>query len=134
MINSNMILSYLHNENKSYELVSYKIKNDKKITIIFNVDIITKKDSLTMKAGGFMELDMYSIIMLDRIKKIKKIVMNINDKIKQPLVQCFCMVCGKEFLGEEPKMCCSGRECGCMGMPIEPVVCSDECYKKIMKI
>jgi len=43
-----------------------------------------------------------------------------------------CMYCGKEFKGEEPKMCCSGRECACMGLPIEPVVCSDECYKAIM--
>ena len=48
------------------------------------------------------------------------------------LVTCCCMVCGKDFQGEEPKMCCSGRECGCMGMPIEPVVCSDECYDKLM--
>jgi len=50
-----------------------------------------------------------------------------------PLVICSCMVCGKDFEGEEPKMCCSGRDCGCMGMPIEPVVCSQECYDAIMK-
>lgn len=48
------------------------------------------------------------------------------------LVTCCCMNCGKNFQGEEPKMCCSGRECGCMGMQIEPVVCSDECYDKLM--
>lgn len=43
-----------------------------------------------------------------------------------------CEVCGKEFLGEPPIMCCSGKECGCMGLPIDPIVCSDECYDKIM--
>lgn len=48
------------------------------------------------------------------------------------LVMCSCMVCGTEFLGEEPKFCCSGRECGCMGMPIEPIACSQSCYDKLM--
>ena len=28
-------------------------------------------------------------------------------------------------------MCCSGRECGCMGMPVDPIVCSKECYNKL---
>jgi hypothetical protein len=50
---------------------------------------------------------------------------------KPNVVRCFCMVCGNEFQGEEPKMCCSGRDCGCMGMPIDPVVCSDECYNNL---
>lgn len=48
------------------------------------------------------------------------------------LVDLYCMVCGGEFKGEPPKMCCSGRDCGCLGQPIEPVVCSEECYNKIM--
>ena len=39
-----------------------------------------------------------------------------------------CIVCGKSFVGEVPMYCCSGRDCGCMGMPLDPVVCSDECY------
>ena len=43
-----------------------------------------------------------------------------------------CEVCGKEFLGDPPIMCCSGRDCGCMGLPTEPVVCSDECDDKLM--
>lgn len=51
---------------------------------------------------------------------------------EQKLVDLSCMVCGNQFKGEEPKMCCSGLECGCMGMPIDPVVCSDECYNRII--
>ncbi|MES2395650.1 MAG: hypothetical protein V4549_06590 [Bacteroidota bacterium] len=42
----------------------------------------------------------------------------------------YCMACGVGYIGDEPKMCCSGRECGCMGMPIEPLVCSKECSDK----
>ncbi len=49
----------------------------------------------------------------------------------KPLVTCWCMVCGEEFQGEEPKMCCSGYMCGCMGLPVDPVVCSEECYNNL---
>lgn len=42
-----------------------------------------------------------------------------------------CIGCGAEFEGESPKMCCSGEQCGCMGMPIDPVICSKECYEKL---
>lgn len=42
----------------------------------------------------------------------------------------YCVVCGKEFEGEEPKLCCSGYMCGCMGLPIYPIICSEECYNK----
>ena len=41
------------------------------------------------------------------------------------------MVCGSE-LDYEPMMCCSGKDCGCMGLPIDPPVCTKECYDKIM--
>jgi hypothetical protein len=44
------------------------------------------------------------------------------------LVELNCMVCGESFQGEEPRTCCSGRDCGCMGMPIDPIICSEECY------
>lgn len=41
----------------------------------------------------------------------------------------YCDICGTEI---EVQMCCSGRECGCMGLPVEPPVCSEECYDKLM--
>jgi len=50
-----------------------------------------------------------------------------NTKVEE-LHDLTCMVCGKEFKVEKPKMCCSGTDCGCMGFPIDPVVCSDECF------
>jgi len=27
----------------------------------------------------------------------------------------------------EPVWCCDGRECGCMGLPIDPPFCSEKC-------
>lgn len=41
----------------------------------------------------------------------------------------FCEICSKEI---EVQMCCSGFDCGCMGLPVEPPVCSNECYDKFM--
>ena len=46
-------------------------------------------------------------------------------------VTCCCIVCGEEFEGEEPKMWCSGRDCGSMGLPIDPIICSEGCYNKL---
>ena len=42
-----------------------------------------------------------------------------------------CMSCGDEYLSEEPKYCCNGSDCGCMGMPIDPIICSIECYYEL---
>jgi len=39
-----------------------------------------------------------------------------------------CIICGTET---EIKMCCSGRDCGCMGQPTEPPVCSDKCEDEL---
>jgi len=38
-----------------------------------------------------------------------------------------CEICNHEI---EIQMCCSGYQCGCMGQPVEPPVCSEECYYK----
>lgn len=38
-----------------------------------------------------------------------------------------CEICGKPVPDYEPEYCCSGWQCGCMGVPIEPCVCSVEC-------
>lgn len=44
-----------------------------------------------------------------------------------------CMTCGEPLEDYEPKMCCDGRECGCMGMPTEPPVCSSLCWDLYVK-
>ena len=43
-----------------------------------------------------------------------------------------CDVCGKPVPGYKPRYCCSGHECGCQGREIDPCVCSDECYSKLL--
>ena len=42
-----------------------------------------------------------------------------------------CIICGKDVPGYEPKYCCSGQDCACYGMPIEPPLCSFECGEKL---
>lgn len=41
-----------------------------------------------------------------------------------------CDICGEEI---EVQMCCNGDQCGCMGLPVDPPVCSEECFDKMMK-
>lgn len=38
-----------------------------------------------------------------------------------------CLICNRPVDDYDPKPCCSGRDCGCMGMPTEPCLCSKEC-------
>lgn len=43
-----------------------------------------------------------------------------------------CDVCGCIVEDYEPEYCCSGRECGCMGLPIGPCLCEkEECIEKV---
>jgi hypothetical protein len=42
-----------------------------------------------------------------------------------------CFVCEKPVVGFEPEYCCSGQMCGCMGMPIYPPLCSQECSLRL---
>lgn len=45
----------------------------------------------------------------------------------------FCEYCGEFVRGFEYEMCCSGRDCGCMGKPIEPCLCSPECWEAVLE-
>jgi hypothetical protein len=47
-------------------------------------------------------------------------------------VECDCMVCGKPLENYDPKMCCNGHDCGCMGRPTQPPICSGECWDALM--
>lgn len=48
------------------------------------------------------------------------------------VIELTCMECGDTWMGGEPARCCSGKDCGCMGQPIDPVVCSGKCYDKVI--
>ena len=43
----------------------------------------------------------------------------------------FCEVCGAFVKDFEYQICCNGFECGCMGLPVEPCVCSMTCWEEI---
>lgn len=45
-----------------------------------------------------------------------------------------CLVCEKPVPGFEYEYCCNSFDCGCGGRPIEPCVCSTECWNKLLKI
>jgi len=45
-----------------------------------------------------------------------------------------CLICQKPVDDYDPMMCCSGFECGCMGQPTEPCICSDECFAALYNI
>jgi hypothetical protein len=46
-----------------------------------------------------------------------------------------CTVCGADVTDYEPEYCCTSismdSPCGCMGLPIEPPLCSVECAEKV---
>lgn len=41
----------------------------------------------------------------------------------------YCWNCGEVEI-PEPIGCCSGRECGCMGLPIDPPFCCEKCQEE----
>jgi hypothetical protein len=34
-----------------------------------------------------------------------------------------CFNCGEEYDGPELEYCCNGSDCGCNGLPIDPILC-----------
>jgi len=44
----------------------------------------------------------------------------------------YCQICDTFVEGFEYQGCCDGRECGCMGMPVEPCICSNKCWDMLM--
>lgn len=48
----------------------------------------------------------------------------------------YCLVCHTPLPPDyDPQYCCPGasNECGCMGQPTNPPVCSDECWNALLK-
>ena len=45
----------------------------------------------------------------------------------------YCTVCEKELDGYDPQMCCSSYDCGCMGQPTNPPICSEVCWDKMVE-
>lgn len=52
---------------------------------------------------------------------------------KEEKIKYYCWNC-KEVEIPEPQICCSGTDCGCLGLPIDPPFCSEECQKEYYKV
>lgn len=56
--------------------------------------------------------------------------MNMPEILYTTLRYKLCLACKRPLPeGYEIQYCCSGQECGCYGLPIEPWVCSQACYE-----
>ncbi|MFW9899882.1 MAG: hypothetical protein ACFFDY_01185 [Candidatus Thorarchaeota archaeon] len=44
----------------------------------------------------------------------------------------YCIICDKPVDNYIPRFCCSGRDCSCQGLPIEPPICSKECLSNFL--
>lgn len=64
----------------------------------------------------------------------EKPIINVKGKLSfwEPTPNQICMSCKQKFFGQDPQYCCNGSMCGCMGQPVEPVVCSEECYHELV--
>lgn len=43
-----------------------------------------------------------------------------------------CLECGKPVPDYKPQICCNAYGCPCRGLPIEPPICSEECWDNFM--
>lgn len=50
----------------------------------------------------------------------------------QHYVEHTCMVCKEKYMGAPLMKCCDGKDCGCMGYPVDPPICSKECFDNII--
>ena len=52
-----------------------------------------------------------------------------REKIGYAIDGKYCVDCEKSLPDYEVQYCCTGHECGCQGLPINPPIC-DECFAK----
>jgi hypothetical protein len=80
------------------------------------------------------EIQTYSDSKIEAVHKavyeFAKLQQTVEKDVKE--VELTCQVCGTKYRGPEPKVCCSGQDCGCLGQPIDPIVCSEKCYSKLL--
>jgi hypothetical protein len=64
----------------------------------------------------------------------EKSILNVKGKLSfwDPTPNQTCMNCDEKFFGQDLQYCCNGNMCGCLGQPIEPVVCSEKCYHELV--
>ena len=100
------------------------------------IDCVINHPSIWAEKTDFSQEDPQSIWnwVLANPVLYDKPILNVKGKLSfwDPTPNQECMVCDKGFFGQDVEYCCSGRDCGCMGQPVEPVVCSEECYNELV--
>lgn len=51
---------------------------------------------------------------------------------QSPLQGEYCIVCGAFVEGFKYRLCCNNFDCGCMGRPLEPCICSEKCWDEML--
>lgn len=65
--------------------------------------------------------------------KEQGLIPNDGQGVGRKIVNLTCENCGTKWQGEEPKMCCNGTDCGCMGLPVDgPICCDEKCFNELM--
>jgi len=108
-----------------------------------NADIVGALEQLEKSWQAFehkgkpMTKEQVREVLVYGIKKGYKTTGELSDEevdlVIGALVELNCMACGKSCVVSPPEMCCNGKDCGCMGMPIDSVVCSQECNDRLLK-
>jgi len=100
------------------------------------IDCVINHESIWAEQTDFSQEDPQTIWnwVLANPVLYEKPILNVKGKLSfwEPTPNQICMNCEKKFFGQDPQYCCNGSMCGCMGQPIEPVVCSEECYNKLI--
>lgn len=86
-------------------------------------------EKATKNNDGFLSGQIRWIV--DAMEEYAKEYYTEAKKLNKAPVKLRCQMCEEEWMGEPPEMCCSGRDCGCMGLPIEPILCSAKCGEKL---
>lgn len=117
--------------------------NKKMFDEVLMLGEIIKTDTIAMKKSfSIIARNTYDKRLLEMVIEFENEIRDIRTKedcgahynVSAPDVILRCMHCEEHYIGKEPQRCCDGQHCGCMGLPVEPVVCSDECFKRWMKM
>lgn len=95
------------------------------------IDCVINNESIWAEES--CEVTIYNWVLANPVL-YEKPILNVKGNLSfwKPTPNQNCMNCGEKFFGQDPQYYCNGNMCGCMGQPIEPVVCSEKCYDKLL--
>lgn len=132
-------IAFLHKHHKDLleDIVKKRLVTSAIIGEVDIIDCVVNHPSIwaenTNVNTGFKIKPIYNWVLANPVLYDKPIL-SIKGKLSfwEPTPNQSCMSCNKEFFGHDPQYCCNGNMCGCIGQPIEPVVCSEKCYHELV--